>query len=95
MPDSRPDTEAAEINITKDPDATREYVIDELRKYSQYRLWMLAGTQIGDGPASPAVVVKTDEDGAYFFRVHNLHEIISRLNKQHATTSITYSHNEQ
>ena len=65
VPDSRPDSEAAEIDITKDPDSAREYVIDELRKYSEYRVWMLAGTQIGDGPASPAVVVKTDEDGAY------------------------------
>ena len=67
VPDSRPDSEAAEIDITKDPDSTREYVIDELRKYSEYRIWMLAGTQIGDGPPSPAVVVKTDEDGAYSF----------------------------
>ena len=72
VPDSRPDSEAAEIDITKDPDSTREYVIDELRKYSEYRVWMLAGTQIGDGPPSPPVIVKTDEDGAYFFFLYGL-----------------------
>lgn len=63
VPSSRPDAEATEVGITKDPDSTREYVIDELRKYAEYRIWMLAGTQIGDGPVSYPTLVKTDEDG--------------------------------
>ena len=89
VPDSRPDSEAAEIDITKDPDSTREYVIDELRKYSEYRVWMLAGTQIGDGPPSPAVVVKTDEDGAYSFYCTGLNRniISGRANDIHNSTS--------
>ena len=58
---TRLDSEATVLEI-KNPD-TREFVIDELRKWTEYRIWMLAGTQIGDGPISYPVVVKTDEDG--------------------------------
>ncbi|XP_040571795.1 tyrosine-protein phosphatase Lar isoform X1 [Lepeophtheirus salmonis] len=60
VPSARPDSEATMVEI-KNPEA-REYVIDELRKYTEYRLWMLAGTSVGDGPISYPVVVKTGED---------------------------------
>ena len=63
---TRLDSEATVLEI-KNPD-TREFVIDELRKWTEYRIWMLAGTQIGDGPISYPVVVKTDEDGRLFKR---------------------------
>ena len=62
VPASRSDSEATMVEI-KNP-SLREFVVDELRKWTEYRLWMLAGTQIGDGPVSYPVVVKTDEDGA-------------------------------
>ncbi len=73
VPSNRPDSEATEIGITQksdsssavDPFTAREFVIDELRKFAEYRLWMLAGTQIGDGPISHPVTVKTDEDGTF------------------------------
>ena len=58
---NRPDTEAQVIEIAR-PDS-REYVVDELRKWTEYRVWMLAGTAVGDGPMSHPIVVKTDEDG--------------------------------
>ena len=42
-----------------------EFVIDELKKWTEYRVWMLAGTIIGDGPSSYPVLVRTGEDGRF------------------------------
>lgn len=58
----RPDSEAQVVEVREDK---REFVMDELRKFTEYRIWMLAGTQIGDGPISYPIVVKTEEDGKY------------------------------
>lgn len=48
----------------EDPNAA-EYVIDELKKWTEYRVWMLAGTIVGDGPSSYPVLVRTGEDGRF------------------------------
>ena len=37
--------------------------IDNLEKWTQYRVQLLAGTKIGDGPLSEPIIVRTDEDG--------------------------------
>ena len=58
---ARSDSEATVIEI-KNPGA-REFVIDELLKWTNYRIWMLAGTSVGDGPKSAPIDIKTDEDG--------------------------------
>ena len=63
---TRTDPEATMIEIEKESLDSYEFVIDELLKYTEYRLWMLAGTSVGDGPKSYPVVVKTDEDGMYY-----------------------------
>lgn len=63
VPNSRTDSDATMIEIN-DSDR-QEFIIDELRKWTEYRIWMLAGTQIGDGPISYPVIIKTDEDGMY------------------------------
>ena len=60
---TRSDPEATMIEITKDSLKNYEFTIDELLKYTEYRLWMLAGTSVGDGPISYPIIVKTDEDG--------------------------------
>ena len=60
VPKTRSDSEATVIEI-KNPNA-REFVIDELLKWSGYRLWMLAGTSVGDGPKSSPIDIQTDED---------------------------------
>lgn len=65
VPKTRSDSEATVIEI-KNPRA-REFVIDELLKWTQYRIWMLAGTSVGDGPKSAPLDIKTDEDGRYPF----------------------------
>ena len=36
---------------------------EELKKWTEYRVWMLAGTIVGDGPSSYPVLVRTGEDG--------------------------------
>lgn len=61
VPTTRGDIDATVFEI-KNPGA-REFVIDELLKWTNYRIWMLAGTSVGDGPKSVPIVVKTDEDG--------------------------------
>ena len=49
-----------------------EFVIDELKKWTEYRVWMLAGTIVGDGPSSYPVLVRTGEDGMPIFTQKNL-----------------------
>lgn len=63
VPSTREDVEATMIQI-EDPNAA-EYVIDELKKWTEYRVWMLAGTIVGDGPSSYPVLVRTGEDGRF------------------------------
>lgn len=41
--------------------------LDELKRYTRYRLWVLAGTAVGDGPISTPISVRTDEDGTHAF----------------------------
>lgn len=70
VPSTREDVEATMIQI-EDPNAA-EYVIDELKKWTEYRVWMLAGTVVGDGPTSYPVLVRTGEDGmqTFFFKAN-------------------------
>ncbi|KAG8238323.1 hypothetical protein J437_LFUL006846 [Ladona fulva] len=56
------DSEAAVITVDQ---ASREFVADELRRWTDYRVWVLAGTSVGDGPPSFPVVARTDEDGTW------------------------------
>ena len=63
VPSTREEEEATLVRI-EDSDAA-EWVIDELRKWTEYRVWMLAGTIVGDGPPSYPVLVRTGEDGRF------------------------------
>lgn len=58
---SKEDESTTMVNI-QDPN-TSEFVIDSLKKWTEYRVWMIAGTIIGDGPPSYPVLVRTGEDG--------------------------------
>lgn len=58
---TRPDSDASVITIS-DP-TQRDYLITNLQKWTEYRVWMLAGTIIGDGVKSDPQLVRTDEDG--------------------------------
>ncbi|KAK3869100.1 hypothetical protein Pcinc_025578 [Petrolisthes cinctipes] len=57
---SRPNADADVITIS-DP-TVRDYLITNLRKWTEYRVWMLAGTVVGDGVMSEPELVRTDED---------------------------------
>ncbi|KAG1702048.1 Tyrosine-protein phosphatase Lar [Nymphon striatum] len=43
----------------------RSYIIDNLQSWTEYKVWMLAGTAIGDGPPSVPILVKTFEHGVW------------------------------
>uniref|UniRef100_A0A182TY98 Fibronectin type-III domain-containing protein n=1 Tax=Anopheles melas TaxID=34690 RepID=A0A182TY98_9DIPT len=37
-------------------------VLDELKRWTEYKIWVLAGTSVGDGPRSYPYTVRTHED---------------------------------
>lgn len=52
------DAEVITLNSTR-------IVLDELKRYSEYKIYLIAGTSVGDGPRSYPIIVKTHEDGMY------------------------------
>ncbi|XP_070563070.1 LOW QUALITY PROTEIN: receptor-type tyrosine-protein phosphatase delta-like [Ptychodera flava] len=42
--------------------SARSSTLQDLEKWTQYRIWMVASTIVGDGPASEPIIVRTDED---------------------------------
>ena len=75
VPSTREDAEATMVEI-QDPNAS-EFVIDELKKWTEYRVWMLAGTIIGDGPSSYPVLVRTGEDGRFDIYFGSIWDILA------------------
>lgn len=55
-------SKAQEIRIEADQ---LLYVIGGLEKWTEYRVWVIAGTEVGDGPPSLPIILRTDEDGMY------------------------------
>ncbi|XP_043282785.1 tyrosine-protein phosphatase Lar isoform X3 [Venturia canescens] len=53
----RSDSEARVVKLND----TR-FVLDELKKWCAYRIWVEAGTSVGDGPPSYPINVRTSED---------------------------------
>ncbi|KAM3960723.1 tyrosine-protein phosphatase Lar-like [Aphomia sociella] len=53
----RGDSEATVVKLNQ-----TTFTLDELRRWTEYRIWVLAGTSVGDGPASYPVTVRTHED---------------------------------
>lgn len=58
----RSDSEASITKVTN-----TSFVLDELKRWTTYRIWVLAGTSIGDGPPSYPINVQTHEDGTFSF----------------------------
>lgn len=54
----RSDSEARVIKLND-----TKFILDELKKWTAYRIWVVAGTSVGDGPPSYPITVKTYEDG--------------------------------
>lgn len=42
------------------------FLLDELKRWTEYRIWVLAGTSVGDGPPSYPITVRTHEDGTLY-----------------------------
>ena len=57
------DTQAVQITLL-DP-ARRNFTLNELHEYAEYSVRVLAGTRVGDGPASRPFLARTDEDVTY------------------------------
>ncbi|XP_066595289.1 tyrosine-protein phosphatase Lar isoform X3 [Prorops nasuta] len=53
----RSDSEAKVIKLND-----TQFILDELKKWTEYRIWVLAGTSVGDGPPSYPISVRTHED---------------------------------
>lgn len=60
----RGDSEATVVRLNQ-----TSFVVDELRRWSEYRVWVLAGTSVGDGPSSYPITVRTHEDGMSYHRI--------------------------
>ncbi|CAL4124379.1 unnamed protein product, partial [Meganyctiphanes norvegica] len=58
---SQNDSDAMVIPINSPDD--RDFTIKDLEKRTEYRVWMLAGTIVGDGLKSEPIQVRTDENG--------------------------------
>lgn len=74
----RGDSEATVVKLNQ-----TTFVLDELRRWTEYRIWVLAGTSVGDGPASYPVTVRTHEDGTCHYNhwaFINLLTVLYRLN---------------
>ncbi|XP_065084231.1 tyrosine-protein phosphatase Lar isoform X2 [Ochlerotatus camptorhynchus] len=55
--DNRSDTDATVTTLN-----STSIVLDELKRWTEYKVWVLAGTTVGDGPRSYPVTVRTHED---------------------------------
>uniref|UniRef100_A0A1B6E7X3 protein-tyrosine-phosphatase n=1 Tax=Clastoptera arizonana TaxID=38151 RepID=A0A1B6E7X3_9HEMI len=53
----RSDSEASEVKLNG-----TSFLFDELKRWMDYRIWVLAGTSVGDGPPSYPITVRTLED---------------------------------
>nr|XP_027202384.1 tyrosine-protein phosphatase Lar-like isoform X2 [Dermatophagoides pteronyssinus] len=51
-----------EINNSNRDSYPYEFILNDLKHWTQYQVEILAGTKIGDGPASDPIVVRTEED---------------------------------
>ncbi len=56
----KPSKKLNEVNVTA---KEHSVILKNLNKWTDYRISVLAGTKVGDGPASEPIILRTDEDG--------------------------------
>ncbi|CAH1716486.1 unnamed protein product [Chironomus riparius] len=56
--EGRLDTDADSIKLWN----VTEFELDEMKKWTEYKIWILAGTSVGDGPRSIPIKCRTHED---------------------------------
>jgi netrin-G3 ligand len=54
------DEDASVVKVGKD---ARKLMLGELSIWTDYKIWVLAFTSVGEGPSSSPIIVKTQEDG--------------------------------
>ncbi|KAL5017103.1 hypothetical protein ScPMuIL_006692 [Solemya velum] len=59
---NEPGLSADDANVITVSFDKRSYILRELSVWTDYRIWLLAFTDVGDGPPSEPIAVKTDED---------------------------------
>lgn len=64
----RGDSEATVVRLNQ-----TSFVLDELRRWTEYRIWVMAGTSVGDGPPSYPVTIRTHEDGTFHTSIHSIY----------------------
>jgi len=65
------DQDALTKEVTISNPNTRDYTIDQLKKWTEYKIWVLAGTSVGDGPNTDPIIIRTDEDGTFNIHIFN------------------------
>lgn len=73
----RGDSEATVVKLNQ-----TSFVLDELRRWTEYRIWVLAGTSVGDGPASYPVTVRTHEDGTFPYHVTHMTNTLNFMSNE-------------
>lgn len=79
----RSDSEASVTKLN-----TTSITLDELKRWTEYRIWVLAGTSVGDGPPSYPIVVRTLEDGT---NMKKLYTIQNKMTRKHIFNKKVYS----
>lgn len=69
----RSDSEASVTKLN-----TTSITLDELKRWTEYRIWVLAGTSVGDGPPSYPIVVRTLEDGTNMKKLYTIQNKMTR-----------------
>lgn len=70
----RSDSEASVIKLN-----ATSFELDELKRWTTYRIWVLAGTSVGDGPISFPITVRTHEDGTLIVFNTRINKLLSTI----------------
>lgn len=58
--------------VTADGEA-RRFILRDLSTWTEYKIWMVASTAVGDGPPTEPIVIRTDESGKLFLVSFSVH----------------------
>jgi hypothetical protein len=66
--------------------------LEDLKRWTEYKIWVLAGTSVGDGPTSTPITVRTREDGKHSHMAVNFILHIHNITRLHAVaySMVTY-----
>lgn len=65
------------------------YTLEDLKRWTEYKVWVLAGTSVGDGPSSYPITVRTREDGKHSRARHALIDTHTYIRHTHTRINKT------